>query len=933
MKKYLGIISIFLFSLALYSQNEDVPFDKRLFPDDKVGFTAAIKDIKEGDFHFFDGSRGDLTSALYHYLRAQEFNPYSSMLNYKIGLCYLYSNQKFKSLEHLEFAYRVNPEVDENIRFYLAQGYQLDGNFEKAIELYTEHKDIIKSGDKYQRMYINKKITECRTGIKLKETPLRVWIDNLGDSVNTKYPEFSPVISADNRVLFYTARRPDSQGEKVDKTGYHYEDVYSSTRRFGTDWGMTKNLGSPVNTKSHDATVGLAPDGKSLIIYRGINANNGDLFITREKEDGTWEEPVSLGDKINTKYHESSASLSFDEKTLYFVSDQPGGLGQHDIYVAHWDEETSSWGDVENLGDVINTEYEEKGVFLHEDGKTLYFSSDGHKNMGGLDVFKSVYDSETGVWSEPENLGYPINTPDDDIYFVVTGNGRYAYYSSYREDGLGEKDIYKITFLGPKKTPLVASADMTPLFMDRTQEPAIVSQYDDKGTDVATNNTTTNNNTDNSNNDAELEKLRNEIRKMSGLIDDYKGEISDLKKQVEAANKNTNNTATDNSAEVNELKKQIADLKKQLDDANEANKLNDTEEVTALKNDIADLKKQLDDARNAAANNNTSNTNSNCDSEIAKLKKEIADLKKEVEQANAASSMTDSDQVKTLKTQVADLKKQLEEANNAAANNNSGNDNSDKIKDLNEQISELKAEVERLRNQGDNTDGNNTTNNTTSDRPKIFLLTGKVTECTSGRGITANVSVTNSATNEKVKDIITNSDGTYTVALEPGASYGLTATGTGYGIDSKKIETKKTDFNTDKVIDFSLCRAKPGTKFTLRNIYFDFDKSDLRIESNNELDKLITLMNDRPDMTIELGGHTDRRGDDEYNLVLSRERARVAKEYLVRKGISASRIETKGYGETQPEVSGSEISAMKTRKEKEDAHQQNRRTVVTILSE
>ena len=376
MKKIISSILLTITVLCSFGQDKDIPFDKRLFPDDKVGFIAAVKDIKQGDFYFFDGNKTDLNSALYHYMRAQEFNPYSSVLNYKLGICYLYSNQKFNSLDYLNFAFKVNPEVDPNIKFYLAQANQLNGNFEEAIQLYNEHKDNIREGDKVQRLYINKKISECRTGLKLKASPVRVWIDNLGDSINTKYPEFSPVISADNRVLFYTGRRPDSKGDKVDQTGYNFEDVYSSRREFGGEWQTSVNLGAPVNTKSHDATVGLAPDGKSLIIYRGINSKNGDLFITREKGDGSWEEPVSLGENINTKYHESSASLSFDEKTLYFVSDQPGGFGQHDIYVSHWDEETKTWGKAENLGATVNTEYEEKGVFFHPDGKTLYFSSD-----------------------------------------------------------------------------------------------------------------------------------------------------------------------------------------------------------------------------------------------------------------------------------------------------------------------------------------------------------------------------------------------------------------------------------------------------------------------------------------------------------------------------------------------------------------------------
>jgi outer membrane protein OmpA-like peptidoglycan-associated protein/tetratricopeptide (TPR) repeat protein len=698
MKKLLVVIAVLVVFNSI-GQDKDIPFDKRLFEDRKEEFDKAVQEIKEGDFYFYDGASSDLSLALSHYLKAQEFNPYSSMLNFKVGVCYLYSNQKFRSLQYLEFAYRVFPDVDPNIRFYLAQAYQLAGEFDKAIELYREHKDLIRDGDEAQRNFINKKISECRTGQELKANPVRVWIDNLGDSINTEYPEFSPVISADNRVLFYTARRPDSYGGAKDETNTYYEDIYYSSREYGGDWNGSVNIEQPINTISHDATVGLAPDGKSLLTYKGLNSKNGDIFITRQDENGVWAEPVSIGATINTKYHESSATLSFDEKTLYFESDQPGGFGQHDIYVAYWDEATQTWGKPENLGPTINTEFEEKGVFFHPDNKTLYFSSNGHNNIGGLDIFKTVLDPETKTWSKPENIGYPINTPDDDIYFVVTGDTRYAYYSSYREDGFGEKDIYKITFLGEKKNPVLAGADI-------------------EGSD---------------------EELFASVPK-SKMVEQF-------------------------------------------------------------------------------------------------------------------------------------------------------------------------------------------------DNSKLFVLKGVVTDGKTKIGISSNLSIINAKTNEKVTDIITNADGTYSVILVPGETYAVTVSGQSYTIASKTLNSTKDDNNKEITMNFELFAPTTGTTFALHNIYFDFDKSDLRHVSCDELDKLAKIMKENPTIVIELAGHTDRRGSDEYNLLLSKERAEIAKAYLVSKGIDASRIKTVGYGETQPEISGDKISAMESNSEKEAAHQQNRRTVVRIISQ
>jgi outer membrane protein OmpA-like peptidoglycan-associated protein/tetratricopeptide (TPR) repeat protein len=694
MKKLILFVFIVVMGVS-YGQNENVPFNKDTFLNNKEGFKNAVNEIELGDVHFYRGSESDLANALTHYLKADNFNHYSTNLNYKIGVCFLNSLQKFKSLDYLKFAYEKAPEdiKYDDIDFYLGQAYHLNENWDKAIEHYREYKDEVASKDKSLAFYVNKKMGECRTGQKLSDNPIRVWVENLGSEVNSEYSDFGPVISADNRVLFFTSRRPDTEGGTIDEKGEYFEDIYVSKRQFDGDWLKAENIGSPVNTELHDATIGLAPDGKSLLTYHGVSKNDGNILITKQNADKSWQQTADINGDVNTKYHETAATLSFDEKTLFFISDKPGGFGKHDIYTAQWDDENKVWGKSENVGATLNTEFDEKGVFFHTDNKTLYFSSQGHKTMGGLDIFKSEYNSETKEWSRPVNIGSPINTPDDDVYFVMTGNERYAYYSSFRADGLGEKDIYKITFLGEEKQPMLAYVD---------------------GVD-------------------------NEIN-------------------------------------------------------------------TDLKSDGLFMNKTL------------------------------------------------------------------------------------------------------------------------------VMFKGVVVDGNSKEGLKTTVSIINANTNEKIANVNTDENGNYMQVVEAGNEYAISTSLLGYTIASKRIKTDKLDSGAEIESNLELYPPVEGGEFVLRNIYFGFDKLDLIDQSVEELDKLVIILNENPSLKIELGGHTDRRGPSGYNLKLSQRRANIAKDYLIRKKIDANRVLAKGYGETRPEVSGETINNLGDFKEKEEAHQQNRRTIVTIIS-
>lgn len=454
MKRITTFLAI-VFASLLNAQN--VEFEKDNFKTDKEGFKDAVKNIKKGDEICLQGPLF-YKEAIYYYKTANAFNPNNAVLNFKIGRAYLYSKDKLKSIPFLEKALALNPTVDPQIHYYLGEGYHLNMQWDKAVE---EFKLFLKTATPKDKEGLDntaeKLMQECMVGKKLEQNPVRVFIDNVGPEINSEFPDYGPVINADESVMMFTSRRDNSTGgEKDPQNNEFYEDIYISINKNGK-WQPAQNMGRPINTENHDANSGVSADGQKMLIY--IGSNNGDMFES-ELKGTSWSKPDQMNKNINTPYHESSAWYSPDGKSVYFVSDNPdnGGFGGRDIYISTKDAK-GKWGKAVNLGPVINTKYGEEGVFIHPDGKTLYFSSRGHETMGGYDIFKAVYDEKTKVWSEPVNLGYPVNTTDDDVFFVISASGKHGYYSQLNANGFGEKDIYMITFLGAEKPMALDNED------------------------------------------------------------------------------------------------------------------------------------------------------------------------------------------------------------------------------------------------------------------------------------------------------------------------------------------------------------------------------------------------------------------------------------------------------------------------------------------
>jgi outer membrane protein OmpA-like peptidoglycan-associated protein/tetratricopeptide (TPR) repeat protein len=429
-----------------YSQ-VDTPFDKNHITEKKQ-LSEANKKIKEGDKLFTIG-KGRYIDALTYYLEANKINPNNADLNYKIGICYLFTTDKQLGLEHLEKAKQLNPQVNYELSYYLGRAYHLNNQFDKAIEYYNEFKSRLSPKEFAVRgKELDKLIEECENGKEFIENPLNVKISNIGSTINTIYPDYAPVISADEKILFFTSRRPSTTGGKRDPSdNKYYEDIFMVTKK-DTIWQLP--IISDLNDKKHNGAIGMYNWGEKTYLYTYKSKHNGDIYESIIN-DNKITIPEPLPNPINTRFHESSASLSRDGNYLYFISDRPGGMGGKDIWMSQR-EYNDTWTNPINLS-AINTLYDEEGVFIHQDGKTLYFSSNGHNTMGGYDIFRTVYDGKT--WSKPINLGYPINTAADDLYFVFASSGQRAYFSSSRQGTIGDQDIFIINFL--KEKPLLIS--------------------------------------------------------------------------------------------------------------------------------------------------------------------------------------------------------------------------------------------------------------------------------------------------------------------------------------------------------------------------------------------------------------------------------------------------------------------------------------------
>jgi hypothetical protein len=389
---------------------------------------------------------GQFVSALGSFREVEKDNPKNSGVKYYIGLCYFNLKQIPNAKEILLKALEINVDVKPETHLLMGKVYQAEENFDKAIEEYKVYK-MAASADKESNEDADTFLNQCQIAKTLMASPVPVSITNLGNEINSRFDDKNPCITADGGKLVFTTRRPETTNDATDieGDGKYFENIYmASLDSITKTFAKASGVSGSVNTKAHDACTSISPDGKQIFIYyNDLNdkaKRGGNIFVTKVNS-GKWKVPETLGKPINSSYWEGGACISPDGKRYFFSSERQGGYGSSDIWMIEKINK-KEWGKPVNLGPDVNTAYDEAGMFLAPDGKTLFFCSNGPNSMGSYDVFKTVY--EKGKWSKPINLGYPINSTAKEGQLTLSADAKYAYISSDRKGGLGENDIYKI---------------------------------------------------------------------------------------------------------------------------------------------------------------------------------------------------------------------------------------------------------------------------------------------------------------------------------------------------------------------------------------------------------------------------------------------------------------------------------------------------------
>lgn len=424
MKKYTVTVLFIICTLNFLAQDDT-------FTD--VTPESALAKVKAGNYE----------EALPDFLQLLNSDSKNEVYNYNVGVCYLNTNiNKSKAIPYLEIVTRKE-KYDPNALYLLGRAYQYANRFDDAIATFKKFKADAK-GTVYNLVDADLQIQHCINAKEMIKFPVDVIFQNLGSDINSAYSDFYPFVTENESYLVYNTKRPEKNAEKQ-ANGSYSSSIYISKVVNGS-YMKASPIGAPINEgNSGVEVIGLNSKGNIMLLYKPEGNGKGNIYLSKMNAQGVFSKPEKLDSKINSGGEEIAASISSEGDVLFFASSRKGGYGGTDIYICK-KLANGKWSDPQNAGPDINTPFDEDFPNISPDDKVLYFSSKGHTSMGGYDIFKSNFDATTNTFSKPKNIGYPVNTTDDDMNFRISKNGKYGYIASSKIGGMGDFDIYRVTF-------------------------------------------------------------------------------------------------------------------------------------------------------------------------------------------------------------------------------------------------------------------------------------------------------------------------------------------------------------------------------------------------------------------------------------------------------------------------------------------------------
>lgn len=861
-----------------------------------LGNFAVKKFVKKGRKAY---RKEEYWKAKSYYDKVTESNPTKAQYWFEAGLAYYDSQvQRENSVIYFEKAISLSKtDTIPEILYYIAKSYHFIGEFEKSIEYYNMFLNTLSNNKKglETRQDVIRQIELCNNGINLRNVHLYevAEIVKLSEKVNSEYLDYSPVLSFEEDLLLFCSRRPPGKRKNVD--GLYFEDIYYTTQESDSGaWSeammidkssgyVSKELNSK---KAHVAPVSISADGKTLYIYK-LNS----IWKCTKDAQGKWTVPIRMNQNVNIGDANPSIFITPDEKEMFIVSKgAKGSYGNRDIYYSVKDE-NGNWKKPVNMGSKINTEFNEDAPYLSRDGNSLYFASEGHNSMGGYDIFRCQRE-ENGEWSEPKNIGTPVNSSGDDIYYIENEEGTLAYYSSMRPGSYGYLDLYTAKY-DCKNIPTTTVIGYA-IYAENHMPVSGIIKISNAETNV------------------ELGTFA--IDPKSGKYEIILPPDNTYKMELIV-----------NQAGYNQERPHIEEF--YIPRQCEAFNLFQQIKITQTKNEAGDLTSQ-----------SAKFSHGMFDMDL-KLKEEFDVDFEYVKNTNpistgisgnvAHSSNWDAKNVEVMLLNDRDQIIRITRTN-----------------EFGDFVFEKLDTTENYRLMINQEDAIRSYNGWDQSHPSEFYMQGVVYNVFETSKLPRIGTTVYLAKSDKIlSDLsVTDVEGefeflnpTTPLAIIEELNDNTTIT---YNLDKSDPEilysallttldpNDKTSGYTENIDLVTLIKLTE-TDAQLRefaNILFDFDKFFLRQKSVDVLEALYLFMRDNPSVVVRLDGHTDWIGTDEYNENLSKERALIAHKYLIDKGIAPNRIENKWFGEKTPSVANANPDGS----DNEENRQLNRRVEIKV---